>query len=227
MIINILVDNPKSWIVPYAVKLKELLQRMGNKVYYYNKAEEIKQGELSFFLSCEKIVPKEILAKSKHNLVVHESALPKGKGMSPLTWQILEGKNDIPITLFEAAEKVDSGSIYLQKVMHFQGHELIDELREVQGNTTVELIVEFIKKYPNVMSVEQKGDETFYSRRVPRDSELDINKEIREQFNLLRVVDNERYPAFFNYRGCKYFIMIEKAKSNDVENPAEMLIGGR
>jgi methionyl-tRNA formyltransferase len=217
MIINILVDNPKSWIVPYAMELKRTLERMGNKVNYYNDAKEIKQGELSFFLSCEKMVPEEILAKSKHNLVVHESALPKGKGMSPLTWQILEGKNDIPITLFEAAEKVDSGSIYLQKVMPFHGHELINELREVQGNTTMDLIVEFVKKYPNVTQVEQKGDETFYPRRWPQDSELDVNKSIREQFNLLRVVDNERYPGFFNYLGYKYIIKIEKAKYNDVK----------
>ena len=217
VIINILVDNPKSWIVPYAMKLKRTLERTGNKVNYYNEAEEIKGGGLSFFLSCEKMVPKEILARSKHNLVVHESALPKGKGMSPLTWQILEGKNDIPITLFEAAEKVDSGSIYLQKVMHFQGHELVDELREVQGNTTNDLIVEFIKKYPNIRPIEQNGDETFYLRRSPKDSKLDINKNIREQFNLLRVVDNGRYPAFFNYKGYKYIIKIEKAKTANVE----------
>lgn len=217
MIINIIVDNPKSWIEPYVMKLKEMLERMGNQVNYYNEAKEIKQGELSFFLSCKKMVPNEVLAKSRHNLVVHESALPKGKGMSPLTWQILEGKNDIPITLFEAAEKVDSGSIYLQKVMHFHGHELIDELREVQGNSTIDLIVEFVKKYPNVSPIEQKGDETFYPRRGPQDSELDVNKSIREHFNLLRVVDNERYPAFFNYRGYQYLIKIEKAKYNDAE----------
>ena len=42
----------------------------------------------------------------------------------------------------------------------------------------------------------QIGEETFYSRRNKEDSELDIKKSIESQFNLFRVCDNEKYPAF-------------------------------
>jgi len=38
-----------------------------------------------------------------------------------LTWQILEGKNEIPITLSEPEESVDGGKIYIQDIMHFNG----------------------------------------------------------------------------------------------------------
>ena len=34
-------------------------------------------------------------------------------------------------------------------------------------------------------------------KRTPADSEIDPGKSILEQFNLLRIVDSERYPAFF------------------------------
>ena len=37
-----------------------------------------------------------------------------------------------------------------------------------------------------------------------------INKSIKDQFNLLRIVDDERYPAFFEIDGSKYFIKIYK-----------------
>ena len=37
----------------------------------------------------------------------------------------------------------------------------------------------------------QTGEESFYSRRWLSDSRLDVNKTIVEQFNLLRVVDNQ------------------------------------
>ena len=37
-----------------------------------------------------------------------------------------------------------------------------------------------------------------------------INKTIKEQFNLLRIVDNNYYPAFFEYNGYRYKIQINK-----------------
>ncbi len=56
--------------------------------------------------------------------------------------------------------------------------------------------------------IPQNGDETFFPRRKYKDSELDINKSILEQFNLLRIVDNERYPAFFYINETKYILKI-------------------
>ena len=44
------------------------------------------------------------------------------------------------------------------------------------------------------------------------DSELDINKSINSQFNLLRICDNKRYPAFFRKHGFTYKLQIEKVE---------------
>jgi len=148
---------------------------------------------------------------NKYNLVVHESALPKGKGWSPLTWQIIEGKNKIPITLFEATDEIDAGQIYLQDYLEFDGTELLAEIKLKQGKKTNEMIKHFIEAYPNNRGIEQLGKDSIYSRRKPEDSELDINKTINEQFNLFRVCDNKRYPTFFAKNGVKYILKIEKA----------------
>lgn len=50
------------------------------------------------------------------------------------------------------------------------------------------------------------GKESFYPKRSPKDSELDINKSLNEQFNLLRIASNEDFPAFF-YKDGKKFIL--------------------
>ena len=140
--------------------------------------------------------------------------MPKGKGWSPLTWQILEGKNRIPATLFEAAEKVDSGVIYAQEWMEFEGHELIDELREEQASATIKLCKRFVDGYPQILDQahEQAGEESFYPRRREADSELDLTQSLESQFDLLRVVDNQRYPAFFQYKHKRYSLKIEKVE---------------
>lgn len=206
----IVVTDSASWFVPYAEKLVAKFSSLGHRVTLAYGFDELNSYDLCFLLSYGKIVPLEKLKLNKHNLVVHESALPQGKGWSPLTWQILEGKDEIPITLFEADAAVDAGDIYLADAMYFRGDELVDELRAVQGSATISICTRFVQGYPAILAqaVRQTGEESFYPRRRPQDSRLAIDKNIRENFNLLRVCDNERYPAYFEYRGARYTLKI-------------------
>lgn len=207
--ISFLTDNPNSWIMPFVYVLEESLSR-DHQVTRCSSYEDIPRGDMCFFLSCEKIVPSEYLKRNVHNLVVHPSRLPQGKGFSPLTWQVLDGENEIPISLFEAVEKVDSGCVYYRNTIKLKGHELNPEIKSLQGQQTVRMVMRFINDYPNIKGEFQRGEESFYKRRSAKDSELDVDKTIAEQFNLLRVVDNDRYPAFFRYRGHKYVLRIHE-----------------
>lgn len=209
MLVQVLVDTPSSWIVPYAKRLVEEISKKEHfEATFLSEHSQVQKGEVLCLLSCEQIFKD--LSLNNYNLVVHESDLPKGKGWSPLTWQILEGENEIPITLFEAAESVDSGVIYYQDKIKLEGHELIDEIKEKQGEATIRLIHSFLNSMDTIKGTEQSGEESFYPKRGPKDSELDIHKSIDEQFNLLRVCDNERYPSYFFKDGKKYTIKIYK-----------------
>ena len=55
---------------------------------------------------------------------------------------------------------------------------------------------------------EQTGNKSSYKRRTPDDSKVDPNKSIKSQFDLLRVVDNEKYPAYFINENVRYNIKI-------------------
>lgn len=209
MKIQILVDNPNSWITPYLKNLVSSIKQKKNcYVKLINSHEDVESGDILCLLSCEKKFNK--LNLNKYNLVVHESDLPKGKGWSPLTWQVIEGKKNIPITLFEANTLIDSGNIYEKINIKTSGYELIDELRFLQFEATTKLILNFIEKYPNIKGEKQKGKESFYCKRTKNSSELNILESIKDQFNLLRVCDNERYPAFFIIDNVKYLIKIYK-----------------
>lgn len=210
MNVQILVDNKNSWIIPFAEKLTQLLNKEQHRCELIHDHSELKRGDVLFLLSCEKILPKNLRELHTRNLVVHESALPEGKGWSPLTWQVLEGKTRIPITLFEAADSVDSGEIYLQDHIVLEGHELVDELRLKQGEKTIEMTLKFVRQYPEISGRTQEGTESFYRRRLPADSELNLNQTLGKQFNLLRVCDNDRYPAWFELNGQKYIVKIYK-----------------
>jgi len=213
--INILTTK-NSWMKTFDEKLKVALERRGHIVRCVFAKEDLERADISFLLSCFEIIEPELLRLSDHNIVVHASDLPCGKGWSPASWQILEGKNIIPLTLFEAIERVDSGCIYLKDSIQLDGSELINEWQSLMGNKIVEICLDFVDRYPRIISEarNQFGDEYFYPRRHPNDSKLDIEKSITEQFNLLRIVDNEKYPAFFIKDGTKYILKIYKEKNN-------------
>ncbi len=207
MRITVITDS-SSWMNPYSENLAEMLRSRGANVNLVCSKNDIKKGDILFLLSCFQLVNKEVLDLNKHNIVVHASALPQGKGWSPTTWQILEDKDVIPLTLFEASEKMDSGNIYFRDMISLKGNELLPEIRAILGKKIVDMCVCFFENHNNSVGQKQIGEESFYRRRKPEDSALDIDKTIRDQFNLLRVVDNDRYPAYFEIFGRKYVIKI-------------------
>jgi methionyl-tRNA formyltransferase len=206
--VTVVVDCP-GWFDEFAQLLVERLRDRNHDSTFARSHEEIRSGDVAFYLSCTRITPPEVLALNRLNLVVHASKLPRGRGFSPLVWQVLEGKNSIPLTMIEAAEPVDSGPIHMTSEIQFSGHELNSEMRDVMGQEIVAMCLGYIDGAGYPTPVEQVGEPTFYRRRRSSDSRLDPDRTLGEQFDLLRVVDNERYPAFFDFRGRRFVLRIE------------------
>ena len=207
--ISFLLDKNNDWIKKYLIQTF----RKNNKKYSFkieNNYKKIDKQNIVFILNYTKILPKSFLIKNDLNLVVHASNLPKGKGFAPIQWQILNNKNKIPICLIEADEKFDSGAIIEKNNFYLSGDELNSEIRNIQAIETIKIILKFLKKYPNFKRKNQSGKSTFYRRRFASDSKLNINKTLKKNFNLLRIADNDRYPAYFEYKRNTYVIKIFK-----------------
>jgi hypothetical protein len=97
----------------------------------------------------------------------------------------------------------------MRSEIRFSGHELNSEMRDMMGREIVSMCLGYIDGAGYPIPVEQAGDPTFYRRRRASDSRLDPDLTLGEQFELLRVVDNERYPAFFDFRGRRFVLRIE------------------
>ncbi len=208
-----IVSDADSWSGGFIGDLKTQFENSGHAVRWLHDPTQIEDGDVALFLSLGRIVSPALLQRHAHNLVVHASALPHGRGWSPLTWQILEGRNEIPVSLLEAADGVDSGDVYAQRTLRFQGCELLPEMHRAVARATMELCGDFIARYPFVVGEArtQSGEASYYPRRRRGDSRLDPDKTLREQFNLLRVCDQERYPAFMEIAGRSYEVRITPA----------------
>lgn len=208
--IQVLTDA-NSWIASYVDELADEWEAGGHTVRVSHKVEQCRPADFCFCLSFSRIVSSAIRGQYRHTLVVHESDLPQGRGWAPMTWQILEGKHRIPVTLIEAVDAVDAGPIYLQEWITLAGTELHPEWRALQAQATQSLCRQWVQAYPGILGKarQQEGEGSVYARRRPADSRLDPKKTLAEQFDLLRVVDNENYPAFFEMNGRRYRFSIE------------------
>lgn len=213
MKIDVICSDPNH---PVHAALLEWAQRKiieGHACRVINNAAEIDSGDLLFLVSCSQIVPADVRNRFGATLVLHASDLPNGRGWSPHIWEILKGNNQITLSLLEASDRVDTGDIWAKKTIAYQGHELLPEINALLFKEELNLMDFAIKNFGKVKKKKQvELIEQTYRKRTQADSQLDPDKTIAEQFNLLRVVDNSRYPAFFDLNGFRYKITIEKMR---------------
>lgn len=226
----VLIESAKSWFVrmrisilctdpnhPVVNNLREWIDVMtskGDEVSLVFDKAELQGGDILFLVSCSQLISDVEREKYGSTLVLHASDLPKGRGWSPYIWSILDGANQITVSLLEACEPVDSGAIWLKTTFFLEGHELLPEIHEKLFAAELLLMRQAIDQFDRIKPSQQMGESGPYmAKRKPDDSRLDPNKSIVEQFNLLRIVDSQRYPAFFDYQGKRYLIKIEKVEN--------------
>lgn len=166
-------------------------------------------GDFLFLVSCHQVVRREDRARYRHVLVLHASALPEGRGMSPHVWQILEGRTDIAVSLINAEDAVDSGAIWRQVSFHVPRSATFAEINEALFAAEMELMSWALVNCDRETPRTQFGDPSFYRRRTPADSEIDPGRPIAESFDIIRTSDPVRYPAHFHLFGRRFRITID------------------
>ena len=124
----------------------------------------------------------------------------------------MNGADIITLSLLEAEDKVDSGRIWKKLEVPVPKHALWDEINRSLFDAEIELINFAVKNFKSVTPAvqEENGNAIYYPKRTPADSRIDVNKSIAEQFDLIRVCDPNRFPAYFEYLGIRYILKLEK-----------------
>tara|TARA_Y100000590_G_C15722781_1_gene1014074 strand:+ start:249 stop:920 length:672 start_codon:yes stop_codon:yes gene_type:complete len=208
--VTFLLDKKNQWFEKYLENYNFNLKKY-NFIITKNP-QIIKNQDIVFPLNYTKTLSTNFLKKNKLTLIVHSSKLPKNKGFAPAQYQILKNKKKIYISLIKAVKKIDSGPIYLQDFFLLNDTELYDEIRHKQGSVMIKIIKKFLTKYPKIKMTNQIGKASYNKRRYPKNSELNINKSIKSQFNHMRINNNELWPSFFKYKNCEYVLKIYKKK---------------
>lgn len=206
--VDILCTDPEHPVWPWLRQWK--VEHPQCSVSLLTDCNQAGGGDFLFLVSCQQLISKPCRERYRYTLVLHASDLPKGRGMSPHIWQVLEGRQRILVSLLNAEDSIDTGAIWQQYAFDLEGHELSTEINAKLFDCELRLMDWAVHHCDGAEPQEQRGEPSLYPRRGPEDSRLDPGQSLQEQFNLLRVVDNQRYPAFFEWAGHRYKLTIEK-----------------
>lgn len=176
-----------------------------NKVFISTNIKDIKKFDYIFLIGFTKKIK---LDNDKHIFTIHESDLPKGRGNSPLKWQIIKGKNTIICKLLKLNRKIDGGDIYSKEKLKILKTDLFDEIKSKQMKITEKLITNFINN-KKIKIIKQKGRPTYYRKITSEDDMIDPKKSLISQFDKIRSTNSE-YDNYFYINKKKFVIKIFK-----------------
>ncbi len=212
MKVTVLCSDPRHpvnrWLEAWAAR-----HAGAHEVSLRRFARDCEGGELLFLVSCSEIVRPETRARYGHAVVLHASDLPEGRGWSPHVWDVIEGRDHLTLSMLAVADPFDTGDVWQKRTIALDGTELYDEINRKLFDAEIELMDWLLENAETARPQPQTGTPSVRRRRTPEDSRLDPKQTIEAQFDLLRVCDPERFPAFFELRGARYEVLLRKAGS--------------
>lgn len=206
--ISILCTDPSHpvnpWLDRWVIKTSSMAD-----VSVFRDYRDLRGGDYLFLVSCQQIIRRSTRDLFRRTLVLHASALPYGRGMSPHVWEVLSGSSQLTVTLFNAEDILDSGDIWHQVHIPLKGNEIYSEINELLFDAELQLMTWALLNCDSASPHAQSGEPSFFRKRTPEDSRIDPSTSIEDCFDLLRIADPDRYPAFFEHRGRRFRIRIE------------------
>lgn len=165
------------------------------------------------------LLPSECLTIPKRGIfVVHDTLLPKYRGMATTIWPLINGEKETGLTLMYADRETDAGDIVDQ--IKIPIHE--KDTGRTMNDKYIKLIPKIIlKNLPAILSGTNKKipqDEskaTYGCKRVPEDGKIDFNKNTKEIVRLVRALTYPYPGAFCYYKKIKVIIW----EASEVKNP--------
>lgn len=126
-------------------------------------------------------------------VIFHMTALPFGRGGSPLQNLIALGHEETVVTALRCVEALDAGPIYLTRPLNLAGS--AEEIYLRADRVIESMILTLIEERPE--PVPQRGEPTVFARRRPEQGDWSDAEDLRRAFDRIRMLDADGYPPAF------------------------------
>jgi methionyl-tRNA formyltransferase len=187
----------KSWnIAAYNAFVKDI----PGEWHLFTRPEELSAEKVRnlkprfiFFPHWSYLVPDEILNLAEC-VCFHETALPFGRGGSPIQNLISLGIRETKISSIKMTPILDGGPIYCQETVSLEG--LAEEIFIRVSRVVAKMVKTIIDENPKPRK--QRGTVTTFRRRKPLQSLIGTDMDnLDKLFDHIRMLDAEGYPLAF------------------------------
>lgn len=193
-----------------ADSLVSCIQSLGCQTEIIDKPEKVRpEADICLGSGVHYIIKKEYLHVPRLGIWgFHESALPKGRGCAPIQWAVLDQEPQLTVSFFQMKEEVDSGPLLGQASFPILKTDLLEDIRTKAMKVIDDLLRKHLMPFlrGELKPFSQQGVPTKYRKRNTLDSKLDMSKPLAQLWDLIRVCDNESYPAWFEMDGQKFIL---------------------
>ena len=122
--------------------------------------------DLAFSITYDRIVTEEFIVRCARVLNIHNSPLPRYRGVSPINWALKNGEREHGVTIHEITPGIDDGPIVAQ--VRFSIYPAFDEVIDVYaralsyGWTLFEETMPVLDRI--VAQPQEESEATYYSR---------------------------------------------------------------
>ena len=195
-----LIITKKKWHFDNFKKLKSNKFRLvtNKKKLTYNYISKIKP-KLIFFPHWSNKVSSKIITNFKC-ICFHETALPYGRGGSPIQNLIIRGKKNTSISAFIMNNKLDSGDLISIKKRKLLLDGSAQQIYERSSKIIFDMIKEIIKM-KKITSFKQSGRITKF-KRLSNNSEIIRILELKSQSNKISVKEEKQLNRYLTSLNC-------------------------
>lgn len=200
----------EPWEPPFIDAIRSFSKDRGYRFFESRKVNSSRFAEfwdnevidLMLVVSWRYLIPPEIYQRPRlGTFVFHDSLLPKYRGFAPTVWAIINGSDHTGVTLFEIAEKVDSGDIIDQERVDIGVEDTIAIVMDKVTLVYLKILERNLNKLLSNTAPRTPQDHsmaTYTCKRQPEDNRIDWNSSADEIYNLIRAV-SQPYPGAFTY----------------------------
>ena len=158
--------------------------------------------DICFVIGWYWLISEKTLNKVPNGFLgIHNSLLPLYKGGSPLVWQLINGEEEVGVSMFTLTKGVDNGDLWFQQKVKINN---IDNINDVLLKIESQTIKNFKLYYLDIIKGKKSPTpqpnitESYCAQRIPGDGLVDWKKSSIEISNFIRA-QSKPYPGAYSF----------------------------
>ena len=220
----------------FYVKIKQLCNDSGIQTISVDKIagikEQLKIFDAGICMGFMEIITEDIFAIPRYGILnLHCGKLPEYRGRAPISRTIMDGNDNLVITIHKIDKGVDSGDILHEMKIEITNDDDVNTLYIKCSEISHTAIIESLNKIQScdVTSLFRKQDldERRKAHKKISNEERRINwKNTNESiFNLIRAITIPYPCAFFSYKSVVYYAVKSELPENSEESEGNFKAG--